>query len=165
VFRHQRQEGSCDNLRVRRGGGDSGSGAFVAGDIFLEFIQMRNITRVHLHVIARCGAVLMIGEAGLHGVTQRERRFTAALDRCFVDPDGEIVQRTFKRGCGKTWPSQRSEERGLQSGVRTFLSPGWGWLLFPFHPRLTAWAAFSPFRGYKPLPPAIEGTSKTSSPS
>jgi hypothetical protein len=40
VFRHQRQEGSCDNLRVRRGGRNSGSGVIVRTNIFGKFNSM-----------------------------------------------------------------------------------------------------------------------------
>lgn len=102
--------------------------------ISLGFIQTRNITRAHMHVSASCGGVLMIRGVGLRGVTQRQDALTAALDRCFVDPDGEIVHLPFKRNCGKTWPSERFEERGLQSGVKTFFAAsGAGFFLLFTH--------------------------------
>ena len=36
MFGIENRRGSCDNLRVRRGGGDSGSGAIVRGNIFCK---------------------------------------------------------------------------------------------------------------------------------
>ena len=64
-----------------------------AGIFFAKVVQRRNITRLHSLVTANCGAVLIILGVGWDGADAKGKgRGTAALDRCFVVPDGDSPQ-------------------------------------------------------------------------
>jgi hypothetical protein len=176
VFWHLGREGSCDNLRVRRGGGNSGSGVIDRVNIFL-----RNYSNAKHHA----GTFRCHGEMWCCFDCSDRVALTRGPDSGLRQMFCRLREIAHFRGVkevgGGTSPSQRSGNSGASRLCgELFFRPAGADFFSLFHPRLAAWAAFfrrfaagtrrhfaalSPGRDYKPLPPAIEGTSRTSSPS
>jgi hypothetical protein len=161
VFWHPGREGSCDNLRVRRGGGNSGSGVIVRVNIFL-----RNYSNAKHHAgTFRCHREVWCCFDSSERVPLT-RGPDSGLRQMFCR-FRDVAYFRDKRSWGKTSPSQRSENSGGFEGVRensSFAPLGLAsFSSFPPTPYGVG-CILSPLRGYNSLPKTPAAKSRSVNP-
>ena len=69
------------------------------------------------------------------------------------NPRNAVRSSSSLNGSGGLPQGLRPSPKAQRAGVRTLLSPGWGWNIFPFAPTpYGVGCSLSPLRGYEPLP-------------